>query len=385
MPVFAVCSGATLIEKHITLNRNDKGYDYYSALEPKEFKAMVDKIKQVTIALGNNSISQKERNYLINSSLRIVSSCNIKKGEMITPGKVSYKRSSSQNALLPFDAKRVLPGIATTDIGENSPILPEMIKKPTVGIVVICRLKSTRLPKKALKLINGVPSIERCLINCLAIPEVDHVVLATSHLQEDDPLEKMNINDQVLIVRGDPENVAERMLKAAEIANLDILVRITGDNPVVSPEIISLLIKEHINSGADFTQAREATIGTTGDIISTEALRRLVKHSNSLSYTEYLSFYFLNNPSVFSLNIIDLPQDLVNLAWRLTLDEESDLNLLESLYKDLNVKREPLLLKEVKEYFEKNPDAVNINKEIKVKWINDDDLVQEINLGTKLD
>ncbi len=82
-----------------------------------------------------------------------------------------------------------------------------MNKSPKIAIVVNCRLKSTRLPRKALLPINGVTLIERCLINCLAVPEADSVVLATSDLPQDDPLEMVTLGGKVKVVRGDPENL----------------------------------------------------------------------------------------------------------------------------------------------------------------------------------
>ncbi|MFP7736410.1 cytidylyltransferase domain-containing protein [Priestia aryabhattai] len=53
-----------------------------------------------------------------------------------------------------------------------------------IVLVVICRLKSTRLPKKALLLLNGIPTIEKCLLNCLTVSQVKEVVLTTSDLPQ---------------------------------------------------------------------------------------------------------------------------------------------------------------------------------------------------------
>nr|WGE06413.1 hypothetical protein P5640_21380 [Bacillus subtilis] len=76
--------------------------------------------------------------------------------------------------------------------------------------------------------IYGIPSVERCLINCLAVPSVDEVVLATSNLPDDDPLEAFTLNGKIRIVRGSPENVAERMLEAAGLTKADIIIRVTA-------------------------------------------------------------------------------------------------------------------------------------------------------------
>lgn len=292
LPVYALFSGAVVIEKHITLNRQDKGYDYFSSLEPDEFKLMTEKLKQAQIAIGTSEVNESERKYLEDASLRVVSNRNLKKGEIITLEKTNYKRCGDHSALMPSQAEKLFPQILKKDIKINEPITVEKIKKPRITIAVICRLKSTRLPKKALLPIYGIPSIERCLYNCLAIPNVDDVVLATSFLPEDDMLENFSLDGKVKILRGDPENVAKRMLDAAEMTKADIIIRITGDCPAVSPEIISYLIEQHLKKEADYTQENSSAIGTSGNIITVEALRRLINQPKPLTHTEYLSFYF---------------------------------------------------------------------------------------------
>ncbi|MBY0600232.1 cytidylyltransferase domain-containing protein [Bacillus bingmayongensis] len=320
-----------------------------------------------------------------NTSLRFVANKEIKEGEIITIEKISCKKCKNAKALIPLKAKELLSQIARTTIQANEPITLEDIEKPKITIAVICRLKSTRLPKKALLPINGIPSIERCLLNCLAIPEADQVVLATSHLPEDDPLEKFTMDGRVKIVRGDPDNVAERMLQAAELTNANIIIRITGDDPAVSPEITSYLIQQHLKSGADFTQAKTSPMGVASNVITVEALRRLTNYPKPLTHTEYLSFYFINNPSLFSINNVELPTEFDYPSWRLTLDEPKDLEMFEELYKNLNVKRKPLFFQQLKEYIVNNPKITQINKDISVKWIDQKSLVEEINQATLLE
>lgn len=72
-------SGAAVIEKHITLHRAAKGYDYYSSLEPNEFKLMTEKLQQAQIATGSPEVNASERKYLHDSSLRVTANQNIKK------------------------------------------------------------------------------------------------------------------------------------------------------------------------------------------------------------------------------------------------------------------------------------------------------------------
>lgn len=82
LPVYAFFCGASVIEKHITLNRAAKGFDYYSSLEPNEFKLMTEKLKQAQIAAGSTEVNESERKYLHDSSLRVTANRNIKKEKL---------------------------------------------------------------------------------------------------------------------------------------------------------------------------------------------------------------------------------------------------------------------------------------------------------------
>ncbi len=64
LPEYAVCAGAAFIEKHITLDRSSKGYDYYSSLEPDRFSEMVQGIRQCVEALGSNRVTKGQKDYL---------------------------------------------------------------------------------------------------------------------------------------------------------------------------------------------------------------------------------------------------------------------------------------------------------------------------------
>lgn len=384
MPVYAYLLGADLIEKHINMNRSENGIDYYSALEPSEFKLMVDKLRSAESVQGSLEVKESERKYLEDSTLKIVSRKDLRPGELITEEKIIYKRSSVPDAFMAQQAAERFPLISRVAVPANTPITPDKVHEPKICIAVLCRLKSTRLRRKALLPIHGVPSIERCLMNCLAVPNGYQVILATSDLPDDQPLTQFTLDNRVKIVTGDPENVAERLLIAAEATNSDIVVRVTGDNPAISPEMLGFMIEQHVKSGADFTHAKESTMGTVGDVITVEALRRLLQHTDQLTHAEYLSFYFINNPTIFNVNALVLPEKWVYPDWRLTLDEANDLELFEQLYRDLDIGKGPLHFEELKTYLLNNPKVTAINRGNTVKWRDDTLLVHELNEATKL-
>ena len=86
VPIAAVALGATVIEKHFTLDKNMEGPDHKASLEPDELKAMVSAIRNIEQALGSGhkTITESERKNIEIARKSIVAACPIKKGEILT-------------------------------------------------------------------------------------------------------------------------------------------------------------------------------------------------------------------------------------------------------------------------------------------------------------
>ena len=94
VPIAAVALGATVIEKHFTLDRNMEGPDHKASLEPNELKAMVDSIRQIELALGNGmkQPAESEKKNMAVARKSIIASKDIKAGEIFTDENLTVKR-----------------------------------------------------------------------------------------------------------------------------------------------------------------------------------------------------------------------------------------------------------------------------------------------------
>jgi N,N'-diacetyllegionaminate synthase len=90
----AVCLGAKIIEKHITLDKKMKGPDHKASLEPEEFKSMIDSIRNIENSFGNyeKKITKSERKIILIARKSIVASKPIKKGEKFSDNNITVKR-----------------------------------------------------------------------------------------------------------------------------------------------------------------------------------------------------------------------------------------------------------------------------------------------------
>jgi len=94
IPIAAVAMGATVIEKHFTLDKNMEGPDHRASLEPDELKAMVRAIRNIEKALGNGikKPSPSELKNILIARKSIVAARNIRKGELFTEENLTVKR-----------------------------------------------------------------------------------------------------------------------------------------------------------------------------------------------------------------------------------------------------------------------------------------------------
>ena len=122
VPIAAVALGATVIEKHFTLDRNMSGPDHKASLEPEELKAMVSSIRHIEEALGNGhkTISESERKNIAIARKSIVAACPIKKGELLTEQNLTVKRPGT--GITPMRWEAVVGTKAIKDYQEEDQI-----------------------------------------------------------------------------------------------------------------------------------------------------------------------------------------------------------------------------------------------------------------------
>ena len=123
VPIAAVALGASVIEKHFTLDKTMEGPDHKASLEPEELKAMVQAIRHIEQALGtgHKTISESERKNIEIARKSIVAACPIKAGELLTEENLTVKRPGS--GISPMRWNEVVGTFAVKDFEEEEPIV----------------------------------------------------------------------------------------------------------------------------------------------------------------------------------------------------------------------------------------------------------------------
>jgi glutamate-1-semialdehyde 2,1-aminomutase len=197
-----------------------------------------------------------------------------------------------------------------------------------VVAVVQARMGSTRLPNKVMKPIAGVPMIELLLERLAMAKRVDQIVLATSTDQRNLPLVEHVQNLGYVCVRGSENDVLQRYLDTATEVNADILVRITGDCPLVDPVLVDQAIDEFLSLSVEYhSNTSPATFpdGLDIEVFTIGALKRAALESEDPFDHEHVTPY-LRKPGLFKTSAMLNGEDLSGLRW--TVDEPPDFEVI---------------------------------------------------------
>ena len=187
-----------------------------------------------------------------------------------------------------------------------------------VGIIQ-ARMGSTRLPGKVLAKVGGKPLLGYLLDRVDQSQRLDGVVVATTDRDEDEAIEQFCLERGVACYRGSSEDVLGRYWGAAKEAGAEVVVRLTGDNPLIDPEMIDWVVGEFVAADVDYasnTLERGFARGMDVEVFTIGALERAQAETDRPYDREHVTPYFYGNPDKFRLKSVEQ---------RLTVDTREDL------------------------------------------------------------
>lgn len=204
-----------------------------------------------------------------------------------------------------------------------------------VGYIIYGRLKSTRLPKKALLTING-KSLIRILIERISLSsKIDKIVFATSDLEEDKPLAELALSEGLETYRGCPEDVLLRLYETARYFGFDCFLTTMVDVLFQLSEVIDATVEKLIGEDYDMLYSYPGQPkGTVCYGLKTEALKRVIDIKKATD-TECWGKYFTET-AMFKWGEINMFKEYPHLKdFRLTIDYPEDYEFCQNLYSDL--------------------------------------------------
>ncbi len=198
--------------------------------------------------------------------------------------------------------------------------------------IVQARMGSTRLPNKVMRPIGGVPMIELLLARLAQSKQIDQIVLATSTDARNTPLVEHVQKLGYTCVRGSESDVLDRYLVAARQAQADVVVRITGDCPLIDPALVDQVINRFKAEGVDYlsnTAPASYPDGLDTEVFCLQALERAGRESQDQFDHEHVTPY-LRKSGLYKTGAMQHSEDLSGLRW--TVDEPADFQVVSQVF-----------------------------------------------------
>ena len=237
--------------------------------------------------------------------------------------------------------------------------------KSKVVAIIQARMGSTRLPDKVLMKINGHTILEEVIRRVKGIKGVDEVIVATTENPKDSKIVSLCNKLKAKVFRGSEEDVLDRYYQCAKEANVDVIIRITSDCPLLDHKIVEEGLKLFLSTNADYVSnaiKRTYPRGLDFEIFKFTALGKAWKEGKESTDREHVTPYIYENPQNFK--ILQLLSDKNYSDYRLTVDTQIDLELVRSIFKALDRNNKTFGLNQIIRFLKKNPELAQINSEV---------------------
>ncbi len=234
-----------------------------------------------------------------------------------------------------------------------------------IGVIIQARSGSTRLPGKVLLNLGGKTVLERVVERVRASKLVNGVVVATTLGKDDDAIEALCVKAGVDLFRGSEDDVLDRFYKTAQKYQIEHIVRITADCPLMDAEVIDAVVALHLKEGSDYTSntiVETYPDGEDVEVFSFEALKRAWAEASLRSEREHVTPYLKKNQALFKVVNLKCETDLSAHRW--TLDEGADYVFIKNVYAALDGGKAYFGMKTILAFLAAHPEVAGMNKGI---------------------
>jgi spore coat polysaccharide biosynthesis protein SpsF len=205
---------------------------------------------------------------------------------------------------------------------------------PSVVAVIQARMGSARLPGKTLLRLAGATVLEHVVNRARLARRVNQVVVATSTNAEDDAIAQECARLKTQVVRGSALDVLDRYAVAAEHSEADVVVRITGDCPLLDPVVVDSVVEMFLADPqcdyASNTLERTFPRGLDVEAVAASTIAAAAREADDPYEREHVTPFIYNRPERFTLRNVRAASDWSHLRW--TLDTPVDYEYLESVF-----------------------------------------------------
>ena len=237
------------------------------------------------------------------------------------------------------------------------------------NISIEARMTSSRLPGKVLMPICGIPTLELMIKRIQKAKLIDNIIVATTINKEDDEIVNWCEKNHIDYFRGSENNVYDRVLKSHQKFKTDIIVELTGDCPLLDPQLIDDTIQKFKDNEYDYVATSpEYPLGMAVQVYTLSTLES-VSTNRELEYQdrEHVTPY-LYTSGKYNISYLKTPKKHMCNKLSVTLDTQEDFEVIENVCKNFDTIY--FTLEEIVLFAKANPEKVNMNHTTKRKGLN---------------
>lgn len=207
-----------------------------------------------------------------------------------------------------------------------------------INASIEARMTSSRLPGKVLMPIMGKPVLELLIERVKNTKYIDTIIVATTDNKDDDPIVELCHKLGVDYFRGSEPDVLERVYFAHKEFQSDIVVELTGDNPLIDSALIDYSILSYIFSDYDYVSTALSShfpYGQAVEVFSFELLEYLNHNALTEYDREHVTPHIYQNEDKFKILSLNGSKKHHSPNLRQTLDTKSDFEMICEVFTNL--------------------------------------------------
>ena len=230
-----------------------------------------------------------------------------------------------------------------------------------IGAIIQARCESTRFPNKIIQKFRNSTLIEILLKRVKLCKKIDKIIVVTSNDKSNQKLIKILKKNNIDYFIGSKNNVLERYYLAAEKYKIKTIIRLTGDNPLIDPNLIDEFINDFKKENIDYLADSNPPTYPDGmdvEVFNFKSLKKIYLSKSNLFEKEHVTTKLINS-SFFKKKIKKFYSNYSFV--RLTIDEKKDLKTVNNVLKFFHPKIN-FTLKDIINLYKKKPKLFDNNK-----------------------
>lgn len=242
-----------------------------------------------------------------------------------------------------------------------------------IDIIVEVRSSSKRLPNKGMLKVLGRPLLDLMIERLKKIKLIKNIIIATTKNKVDDKIIKLAKKNKIKYFRGEENDVLKRVVKCVSKNKTDIIVQITGDNPLVDMHITEKMIKFFIKNSKKYDIVlndcgyvikkfkKYFSLGLNTKVFSSSLLFEIEKKTKDPIEREHVILHVLKNHKKYRIHNFKLNKKYHRPDLRFTMDYIEDYKVIKLIYENLYSKNKNFSALDIFDFLDRNPNIKKIN------------------------